>query len=757
MIAGCPRASRSLLVGLGLVGLLGCKPKVEAPRRPNVLLVSLDTTRWDVVGAYGAPFGATPHLDAIAAQGVRFDRAYTVTPLTIPAHSSMFTGLYPPRHGVRDNGDFFLDEGAVTFAELLRGAGYHTMASVAAEVTSHHWGFAQGFDAFYDDLGPTDLRANRWSVERPAVAVIDDALGWLEAPERAEAPWFAWIHLFDAHHPYEPPLEYAKRYADRAYVGEVAYADAQLGRVFEALRARGVLDDTLVMVVADHGEGMGEHGEGQHGMLLYNATMKIPMIVRPPGGLPAPRGIDTPTSLVDLLPTALAFAGVAPPDGLDGLDLSPTLAPTPGALPADRDVYLESLYAHRHYGWAPQHGLVDATHKLIDSTTPELYAAADVRERADRAGDDASRVAAMRATLGAKRDAMDAGDASVGRAELSGERLAQLAALGYLTTVADAPTQTDGLPDPKERMPVLRKMEEARVAQRAREFEDAERIALEVLNEEPGLTPPRILLVDVARATGRYAVAVERAREAVAHADGSQTRALLGVTLMEVGRPVEALEQLEKAIEIDPYLVGAWSAYLHLVHAAGDQARLLEAVARASEHLPDSPTVVAMQGLIRVQSGDVASGEPLLREAIASDNRVPLAHYFLGVAAERRGDEAEAAEYFARESELMPGAIPPRLKLVAIYGKQGRWAEQLVHIERLRVLEPPNPGNRFARGLALFNLERYDEALVDAQSCREKWPEDAQCAVLLANVLAKLGRRAEADAVYAEAKALAGQ
>ena len=172
----------------------------------NILIITLDTTRADRLGCYGHPAGATPNLDALAERGARFDRAYTVTPLTIPAHSSLMTGLLPPRHGVRDNGDYFLSETADTLAERLSAGGYRTMASVGAEVTSHHWGFAQGFSAYFDDLdrGSTD---NRWRVERPGREVVDDALGWL-ADQDSAAPWFAWVHLFDAHHPYTPPAEH---------------------------------------------------------------------------------------------------------------------------------------------------------------------------------------------------------------------------------------------------------------------------------------------------------------------------------------------------------------------------------------------------------------------------------------------------------------------------------------------------------------------------------------------------------------------
>ena len=214
---------------------LGCSK--EAPQRPNIILITLDTTRADVMGAYGGNPQATPAFDALASEGLLLDRAYTVTPLTIPAHSSLFTGLWPPRHGVRDNGDFFLSEGADTLAEHLLAQGYETMASVSAQVTSHHWGFAQGFNAFFDDMGSSqEAESNRWKVERPGESAMDDAVAWLEDRKTPDQPFFAWVHLFDAHHPYVPPQPYKSRFAGKPYLGEVATADAQVGRLLTWLQ-----------------------------------------------------------------------------------------------------------------------------------------------------------------------------------------------------------------------------------------------------------------------------------------------------------------------------------------------------------------------------------------------------------------------------------------------------------------------------------------------------------------------------------------
>ncbi|MFT7521444.1 MAG: arylsulfatase A-like enzyme, partial [Kiritimatiellia bacterium] len=378
--AGGPRVFALVLV-IGIVG--GCYTAPVPPPPPNFLLVTVDTLRADVLGSYGHRAGASPNIDRLAAQGTRFDRAYTVTPLTIPAHSSLFTGLYPPRHGVRDNGDAFLGPEAYTLAERLKQHGYATGAAVGAEVTSHHWGFAQGFDTYRDELGAT-AGGNRWAVERPANTVVDDALAILD--ERStQGPWMQWVHVFDVHHPYTPPEPHLSQMSGRAYLGEVAWTDAQLGRLFDAVLARPDADRTWIVVLADHGEGLGAHGENTHGVLLYDPTTRIPLIVRPPGGH-ASLVVDTPTSIVDIVPTLMALAGVKSDESLDGMDLSGQMRGEPAP---ERSIYIESRYAHHHYGWAPLSALVNPQHKLIHGGRDHLFAATDLGEANDLSGDPA--------------------------------------------------------------------------------------------------------------------------------------------------------------------------------------------------------------------------------------------------------------------------------------------------------------------------------------------------------------------------------
>jgi arylsulfatase A-like enzyme len=294
------------------------------PPQFNVLLVTLDTTRADRLGCYGYTDAHTPALDSLAAQGVLFERAFTPAPVTLPAHASLLTGLVPPVHGVRDNGIYRLRDEAVTLAELLGDAGMVTAATVAAYVLASRFGLAQGFSHYDERLKGQLGKPAAFYVERPAEEVTDAALGWLEK-RNDKKNFFLWVHYFDPHSPYVPPARFDSLCPGRPYDGEIAYMDSQLGRLLGALRSDGQYENTLVVVVGDHGEALGEHGEPTHGIFLYNSTVRVPLIVKFPAGEHAGGRVDANVSLVDIFPTVLERAGLSVPSGIQGRSLLPLL------------------------------------------------------------------------------------------------------------------------------------------------------------------------------------------------------------------------------------------------------------------------------------------------------------------------------------------------------------------------------------------------------------------------------------------------
>jgi choline-sulfatase len=336
----------------------------------NLMLVPLDTVRADHLGCYGDTSAETPHLDTLGGQGVRFAHASSQVPLTLPSHTTILTGLLPPHHGVRNNGNAPLAAATPTLATVLAGAGYRTAAFVGAFVLDHRFGLDRGF-AIYDDEIERPADAS-WLLEaqRPGDQVVDRALAWLGADDAR--PFFLWVHLYDAHAPYNPPSPYRERHPGKPYDGAVAFADAQVGRLLAALAARGLDDRTVVAITADHGESLGEHGELTHGLLLYEPVLAVPLLLRAPGL--AARRVDTPVSLVDLAPSLAGLLGrqlPAPPGGaLDGRDLSPALRA--GREPAAAELYAETRYPEV-FGWSPLFALRRRELKYIAAPHPELY------------------------------------------------------------------------------------------------------------------------------------------------------------------------------------------------------------------------------------------------------------------------------------------------------------------------------------------------------------------------------------------------
>lgn len=395
----------------------------------NIVVVTLDTTRTDRLSPYGNGDVSMPALERLAREGAVFDRAYTVVPLTLPAHTSLFTGLLPTAHGVRDNADPPLAPAVETLAEALQAVGYRTAAFVGSAVLQHDRGLAQGFDR-YDDTTASGVTPA--PAQRSGSAVVDDAIVWLE--QTGNRPFFLWTHLYDAHQPYEPPEPFASRVADR-YVAEIAFADAQLGRLLDAIDRRGVRDRTVVVVLGDHGEALGDRGERDHGIFLYDNVMQIPLLIRGPG-VPVRRVAEL-AHITDVMPTILDLSAV-PSRRVDGISLLPAIKGAAGRAEA----YAESTYPKR-LGWSPIYALRDRRYKLIAAPRPELYDLdADPFEQTNIAGKRASIVAAMQRRL----EELTAVGRSVA-APVSQELRDRLAALGYASR-GSAPT--GALPDPKD-------------------------------------------------------------------------------------------------------------------------------------------------------------------------------------------------------------------------------------------------------------------------------------------------------------------
>jgi len=405
----------------------------------GVVLITLDTTRADYLSAYGFMDVSMPHLDRLGREGVIFDQASSVAPLTLPAHTSLFTGLFPPRHGVRTNGDEPLAARHTTLAELLREQGFRTAAFVGSTVLDANRGLSQGFER-YGAVPPND-DPTAAPGQRRADGVVTDAIRWLDCVSGSR--FFLWTHLYDPHRPYDPPEPFRSLYAGSPYLGEIAFADAQIGRLLAALERYRVLDRTIVVVAGDHGESLGDHDERDHGIFVYESVLRVPLIIRAPA-LP-PRRVATVVRLVDVMPTILDMLDLAAP-AIDGRSLVGVMT-RDGPHP-DRDAYAESVYP-RLLGWSPLRSLRAGRFKLIEAPRPELYdLLLDPFEKRNLHDQRRTLAASLESRLAALagRDGLSRGKAAFVPAELQ----RRLAALGYIASAREPGSSEAALPDPKD-------------------------------------------------------------------------------------------------------------------------------------------------------------------------------------------------------------------------------------------------------------------------------------------------------------------
>jgi len=641
------------LAGIAFAAVLASSPSPReaasgaesaAAERPSVLLVTLDTTRADRLGCYGAKSAATPNLDALARQGVRFEQALAPAPLTLPSHCTIMTGLVPRRHGVRDNARYRLARGIPVLAERLKEAGYRTAAYVSSAVLDRIGGLDRGFDLYDDTVRVGDRRAFAYE-ERAASQTTASAL---EGLARLDPPFFLWIHYFDPHLPYVPPEPFRSRFRDRPYDGEIAFVDSEFGKLLEAARKRA--PSLLVVVAGDHGEGLGEHGEAGHGIFLYQATMRVPLIFSGPG-IPGGRAIRAGAAgLVDIAPTILDLLGLKPMADVDGKSLAPILR---GGAGAGRlgDYELESFFPSFAYGWAPLRGLVRGSLKYIEAPRPELYdLAEDPAERTnaiDRHGTEARLLARLLATR-------TEGDVPrpVPSDPRSAEHRARLEALGY---VGGGGSVVPAGPDPKDAIGWLEDLDSGRRA--IQTGKPAEGIApLErLLAKNPANVPALFALGQCRLATEDLDGAIEAFRRAAElDPDNPLAHFHLGNAYGEKARQDSSFEPAarsayEKALALHPRHAQTYLNYGALLARGKDGlAAARDLLSRARQHELEDPDIETELGLIELSRGARGAAREAFLRAVALDPGRGVALESLGKIAYEEGDFAGAAGFYER-------------------------------------------------------------------------------------------------------------
>ena len=692
-----------MLAGLAnLTGWAGCRgPK--APSGPfNLLLLTLDTLRADRLGCYGYPQAETPHLDRLASESVRFEEAISPVPSTLPSHATILTGLFPQAHGVRDNGTFLLSDDHVTLTELLKGAGYDTAAFVSSFVVDSRFGLAQGFETYFDF--DEDATASRQGMGRLAVVqrvggeTAEHALEWLS--RERESPFFLWVHLYDPHAPFEAPEPYGSRFAERPYDGEVAYTDAVVGEILDRLDTLGAKENTLVMVVGDHGESLGEHGEAYHSWFIYDATLKVPFLARLPGVLAPGAVIEEQVRLADLAPTALELLGIPKEqwEGMQGTSLAPWL--TEGRrehLPA----YSESLVAHLQFGWGELRAIRERGFKYIEAPRPELYdLGADPGEMKNLVSDKETIALQLKGRLDRLEEELQRGDGELERVNVDAETMRKLQSLGYVAAPQQAgSSRALGAIDPKDRIGDYRELTAAMEVFDSVKPEEAIAIFAPLARKLPThrlvhyrLGQAYLDKGDYPRAIGELELALDLAPESSeARADLTEgyitsNYYFLGLSHKRAGTYEEAVRYFEKAIAMSDHALSHWQLgelmlergrnaegveQLRLARAASDDAEDLQAIgsslarngqledalgafAEASRLDPTSSSLEADWCAALLQLGRVEDSLAHCENAVRFDESSARAHLHLGIALEMADRAADASRHYKRAVELDP-------------------------------------------------------------------------------------------------------
>jgi tetratricopeptide (TPR) repeat protein len=716
---------------------------------PNLLLVSIDTLRADRVGCYGYAAIETPALDRLAREGLLLEDATVHVPQTRPSHASMLTGLYPFTHGVRDNFSPPLDGKVPTLAALLKARGYDTAAFIGGYPLAASSGLNRGFDLYDDALG-TGSAGGALMAERVGAEVVDRALRWLGGRRR---PFFAFVHLYDPHTPYEPPRPFSGRYPGRPYDGEVAYADAQLGRLMAFLDSRGLRGTTLVVATSDHGEGLGDHGEDEHLVFVYESTLSVPLLMAWPGTLPAGRRVGGQFRTVDLMPTLLHLMGV-PPAATDGASRASELRG--GRSLPDNESYAESLYGQLHFRWAPLRALRAEGWKYIEAPRPELYhLRQDAAERTnvlDVRGQVATRMRERLATYGSTAPAAAIElPADAGAVE-------RLVSLGYVGAGGGPSTGVKGA-DPKDMIAghqaYSRDVQKGLRLFRAGDVDGSLEILERLARQEAVAFEVPYFLGKALLRKRRYADAVKSLEDARAILPRF---APLYVDLAQAfrlqGKPREARAAVNRGLEIAEKNAALWEEGGLAAQQMGDVAAAQAALETARALDPGSVRARLALSAIYRGRGDRAAATTELREAVRRNPRSASAWNALGVLLGESGSASDAESAFRKGLEADPADADLLYNLADLLMSNDRPRDALPLLEKLETVAPAFEEGREALARVRRDLAGPGTGALRLRLIRVR--ERAEAEGLSARLASGADFGAEARAVSIDPSAAAG-
>lgn len=706
------------LLGVG-VWLLVARPWEEGggvgTSGGPIVFISIDTLRADRLPAYGSTRAKTPQIDRLAADGLLFENAYAHSPQTLPSHTSILSGELPFAHGVRDNIGFTVRNGQRFLQHELKEAGYTTGAFVSSYVLREQTGFNQGFDHFDDELPAASPEEPLGNVQRRGEETMAAAMKWVDAQT---GKFFLFAHIYEPHTPYAPPARFTN---PDPYDGEVEYSDEIVGRLLDHLRAKGLYEDATIVLFSDHGEGLGDHGEEEHGIFLYRETIQVPLIIKLPGSRGAGRRVAAPVQHIDLFPTMMLLAtgshlSLTTADGPQARSLLPLAEG--GAIEAT-NIYAESLSPRYHFGWSELYALSDDRYRLIRAPEDELYdLSQDPKELTSIAGDRPQVRTAMRGAL----DAMIAGAGVTAPTAVSAEDREKLAALGYVGTQSGSALQLPGdqLPDPKTKVDVLRMYREAVKLGAAGNHAEAAAMHRKLLAEDPGMTDAWLRLASASERLGRMDDALAAYKEVITR-DPRNAAALTGATsaLLRAGRVEEAKAHAELSVEVAPVIAHETLARIAASQGRAEDARRHARLAQGAD--PTLPMVPFVDGMLLHAQGRFADAAAKLLEAkramASRTEQLADLNYLTGDALARVERYQEAEQLFKEELALFPTHIRARAGLAMLYKAGGRDAEAARMVDEIVRVAPTREGYETAAQLwTMFG--RPDRAAAVRQQMR---------------------------------------
>ncbi|HLX75906.1 MAG TPA: sulfatase-like hydrolase/transferase, partial [Terriglobales bacterium] len=633
------------------------KPHPAAPG--NLLLVTIDTLRPDHLGCYGDRQARTPNIDALAADGTRFEHAYTPVPITLPSHTVIMTGTYPMYSGIHDFSGNRLNPQQPTLASILRQQGYATGAVLGSAVLDHRFGLNQGFDFYYDHFDFNRLEdANLDLMKRPGNVVVDQAMQWLAG--NSGKPFFLWVHLYDPHTPYQPPPPFDREYQSRPYDGEIAFADQQLGRLLRFLKERHLYGRTLIVLTGDHGESLGEHGEKTHGFFIYDTTLRIPFMVKLPAGERHVAAVAQPANTLNLMPTVLEALKIPPPADAQGASLLPTILGKPRPPEVSTQLYSESFLPLLHFDWSDLRGIQVGKYHFIDVPKPELYDIdADPGELHNLYSQKPAIAQELKAQLEAMEKKYTAGAHQAQSIPLDPVLMERLKSLGYAGFSGGHPTKSGDkrqLADPKDRIAMFELVSEAVDDSQHGRFDQSTAKLSQALKTEDTCVPVHYLL---------------------------------GLDYYRMQNYADSIREFRRVLELSP----------------------------------DYTLVYFYLGLAYARSGDYPNSIDYLQRTLQADGTNFSAAYNLGAVYLKTGNVEQAAAAFRQAIQIYPGYEPAHLALGEVLLYQGKVDDAVAELRQAIELAPKDPAPHAALAKALKAKGMDSEAEQEMQKAAGDRPQ----------------------------------